>query len=301
VTDRLPRFISRDYDFVTRRVLTPDGVEISLVDEGPRDAPVLLFVHGNPTWSYLWRHLLRAGLEAGFRVVAPDHAGFGLSDKPTKGTYYSLERHVANLRHVVRDLDLQDITLVIHDWGGPIGMGMAVDEPARIGRIVVTNTTTFPPRTRRALSPWHALFSFPPGYKLGTWLNLVEFTAMTLGTRKPLSFDTHRAYAWPMRERGGRLAAARFVQMVPDAPDHISAGTLRDINQKFHHLGDTPVLVLWADHDPVFRPRLAERWLKTDLNVVDVRHIAPDASHFWQEDAPETFAPHILSFARGNK
>ncbi|HET6405215.1 MAG TPA: alpha/beta fold hydrolase, partial [Candidatus Thermoplasmatota archaeon] len=291
---RIPEDIARAMPFARRDVQVGD-VRVSMVDEG--DGEPVLFVHGNPTWSYLWRHLMRPAREAGLRVVAPDHAGFGASDKPTDPTYYSLERHVANLRAVVRALDLRDITLVLHDWGGPIGMGLAVEEPERIARICICNTVAFAPKEKRPLTKWHAWLSTPWGYRAGVWLNAVERSAMKLGVAKPLPREALRAYAWPMRERGGRVAAARFVQMVPDGPQHPTAATLRRYQAAYPTLARKPMLVLWADKDRVMRPRFAKRWLE-DFPHAEVRHVAPDAGHFWQEDAPELFAPHIVRFAR---
>jgi len=290
----IPDDIARQMPFA-RRDVHADDVRLSVVDEG-EGAP-LLFVHGNPTWSYLWRHVMRPAREAGLRVVAPDHAGFGLSDQPTDPRYYSLERHVENLRAVVRALDLREVTLVLHDWGGPIGMGLAVHEPERIARIVIANTVAFAPKEKRPLTKWHAWLSTWWGYRLGVHLNAVQRSAMTLGVARPLAPEVERAYRWPMRRRGGRVAAARFVQMVPDGPDHPTAAVLRRYEADYPKLADKPMLVLWADKDRVMRPRFARRWLDS-FPAADIRHVAPDAGHFWQEDAPELFAPHIVRFAQ---
>ena len=291
---RIPEWLARQMPFA-RRDVAVDGVRLSVVDEG-EDAPIL-FVHGNPAWSYLWRNLMAPARAAGIRVVAPDHAGFGLSDKPADPHYYSLERHVANLRAVVRGLDLRDITLVLHDWGGPIGMGLAVQEPDRIARICICNTVAFPPKEQRPLTKWHQWLSTPWGYRAGVWLNAVQRTAFEYGVVKPLPKEVARAYRWPMRERGARIAAARFVQMVPDGPEHPSARVLRGYVADYPKLAAKPMLVLWADKDRVMRARFAERWLDDFPDGV-VKHVAPDAGHFWQEDAPERFAPEILAFAR---
>jgi haloalkane dehalogenase len=290
----LPERIARQIPFA-RRSLDIGGVKLSVVDEG--NGPTILFIHGNPTWSYLWRGLMGPALKEGFRVVAPDHAGFGLSEKPKDPAYYSLERHVANLCSMVRALDLHDITLVLHDWGGPIGMGLAVEEPDRIKRIVVCNTVAFPPKETRPLTKWHKWLSTWWGYQLGVQFNVVETSAMKLGVVKPLSPGVRAAYDWPMRERGARVAAARFVQMVPDGPDHESAVVLRRYQAEYPKLAKKPMLVLWADKDRVMRARFAQRWLDDFPDAV-VKHVAPEAGHYWQEDAPELFLPHILSFAR---
>jgi len=290
---RIPEHIARELPFARREVKV-DGVRMSVVDDGA--GPTLLFVHGNPAWSYLWRKLLAAGKAQGFRVVAPDLAGFGLSEKPSDPSYHSLQRHVDNLVALVRALDLREITLVMHDWGGPIGMGLAVNEPDRIARLVVANTVAFAPREARPLTRWHASLATPWGYRAAVWLNAVQRSAMRLGVARPLPRDVARAYRWPMRERGARIAAARLVQMVPDGPEHPEARTLRRFMEDYPKLAGKPMLVLWADKDRVMRPRFAKRWLE-EFPQAQIRHVAPDAGHFWQEDAPELFLPHILAFA----
>lgn len=281
----------------TRRDITIDGVRMSVVDDGDRAARPILFVHGNPTWSFLWRRLLGPAKDAGHRIVAPDLAGFGLSEKPRDPAYYTLERHVENLRGIVRELDLHDVTLVLHDWGGPIGMGLAAREPHRIARVAVCNTLAFAPTEKRPLTKWHKWLAAPWGQRAAVWFNVVESSAMKLGVVRPLPATVRKAYDWPMKERGGRVAAARFVQMVPDGPDHPEARTLRAIQAEYPKLAKTPMLVLWADKDRVMRPRYAQRW-RDDFPHAVVKHVAPHAGHYWQEDAPDAFLPHLLAFAR---
>lgn len=294
---QLPAAIAREMPFA-RRDVDVDGVRLSVVDDGPRDAPTILFVHGNPTWSYLWRKLLAPARAAGFRVVAPDLAGFGASGKPTDPSYYTLRRHVDNLDAVARALDLRDVTLVMHDWGGPVGLGWAVRDPARVARLVVANTAAFPPRARRPLTLWHKTFASPLGYRLGVAFNLIEASAMLLGVEKRLPRAVRRAYRWPMKEKGGRIAAARFVQLVPDSPEHETAVELTAMWRDAPKLGERPVLVLWADKDPTMRAKFAAKWTEVGLNVVAVKHVSPDGGHFWQEDDPQPFVREILSFAR---
>lgn len=292
-----PPIVARELPFARRDVVV-EAVRVSVVDDGPRGArETLLFLHGNPAWSFLWRRFLAAGKEASRRVVAPDLAGFGLSDKPRDAAYHTLERHVANLDAVATELDLRDLTLVLHDWGGPIGLGFAVRRPERVKRIVLANTVAFAPKKQRPLSRWHAFMAAPLGQFLGVRANLVARSAFRFGTRVPLPRDVREAYLWPMRDPGGRVAAAALVRMVPDGPLHPAAGTLRAIELGYARLQDKPVLVLWADRDPVMGPKLAERWLQA-FPKAEVRHVAP-AGHFWQEDAPGAFLPHVLGFVGG--
>ncbi|MHB8605084.1 MAG: alpha/beta fold hydrolase [Thermoplasmatota archaeon] len=292
----LPADIAAMMPFARTTVRVGD-VELSVVDDGRRDArETLLFVHGNPTWSFLWRRLLGPARDAGHRVVAPDHAGFGLSSKPTDGAYYSAERHVQNLEAVAAALDLRDVTLVLHDWGGPIGMGFAARHPDRVKRIVIANTVAFAPKEKRPLSRWHARFAKPFWFDAAIRFNLIERTAMIGGVTRKLPRAVARAYRWPMKERGGRVAAARFVQLVPDGPEHPSCAVLREVEAAAPKLAHAPVLVLWADRDRVMKPKFAERWLTSGLDVRAVRHISPNGGHFWQEDDPEPFLREILAF-----
>lgn len=291
--DAPPPIVAREYPYEPTFV-DADGVRLAVVDEGPEDAAeTLLFVHGNPAWGFLWRKLVAPALEAGHRVVVPDHAGLGRSDKPKDRDYHTLERHVGNLEAVVEARGLSRVTLVLHDWGGPFGMGVAARNPALVERIVVANTAAFAPRKERSMSAWHKVVGSPLGYQLGVRFNLVEWSAMRFGVHGRLQRDVLEAYRWPMRDEGARVAAGRLVQLVPDGPEHPTARTLRSFEENYPKLADKPMLVLWADRDPVFRPWMAERWLK-DFPDADVRHVSQTAGHFWQEDHPEAFLGPLL-------
>lgn len=279
-----------------RHAVPVDELAMSVVDDGPRDArETLLFLHGNPAWSFLWRRLLRAARDVGHRVVAPDLAGLGMSEKPLHAAYHTLDRHIRNVEAVVEARGLRDVTLVLHDWGGPIGMGLAVRRPRLVRRIVVTNSVAFAPRRRRAFSAWHRFFASPLGQVLGVNLNLVARSAFRHGVREPLPREVREAYLWPLRQRGARVAAASLVRMVPDGPEHPTAATLRELEAGYPGLQSTPMLVLWAGRDPVMPPRLADKW-KERFPRAEVRHVAPGAGHFWQEDAPGAFQGPILGF-----
>lgn len=291
----LPPTIAAQMPFPRRAVRAGD-VTLSVVDDGPRDAPeTLLFLHGNPAWSFLWRNLLPPVLAAGHRVVAPDLGGFGASDAPEDPSYYSIERHVRELEAVADALALRDVTLVMHDWGGPVGMGFAVTRPDLVKRLVVCNTAAFAPKRARAFSKWHRFFATDVGYALGVRFDLVRRSAMRFGVRRPLPRAVAAAYAWPMRRKGSRVAAAQHVRMVPDSPEHPEARVLARYEADYPKLAEKPMLVLWADRDPVMPPKHAERW-KRAFPHADVRHVAPEAGHFWQEDAPEAFVPRLLGF-----
>lgn len=145
--DAIPRLRTPDanFDSLTDFPYEPrwfdlDGLRMHYVDEGPRDAPVALMIHGMPTWSYLYRHIIPPMLAAGYRCVAPDHIGFGRSDKVTEPAWYDIARHTANLERLIDALDLTDITLFVQDWGGPTGLAQVAREPERFSRLVIMNT-----------------------------------------------------------------------------------------------------------------------------------------------------------------
>lgn len=291
-----PAIIDNEMPFDRRNVPVMDGVRMSTVDDGPEDAPeTLLFLHGNPAWSFLWRKLIAPALEEGHRVVAPDLVGLGMSEKPLSPAYHSLERHIQNLEHLVDALDLEDVTVVMHDWGGPVGMGFATRHPNRVRRLVIANTVAFAPSRERSLSLWHRLLSSPIGRVAGTKFNVVAETAFRMGVRDPLSDEVLEAYRWPLTERGGRIATTRLVEMVPDGPEHPTAKTLRGIQERYPDLRGTPVLVLWADADPVMRPTFARKWGETFPDA-EVLHVSETAKHFWQEDDPDAFLGPMLNW-----
>jgi haloalkane dehalogenase len=134
-----------------------DGLRLAHLDEG--DGPPVIFLHGEPTWSYLWRTVIPPVLDAGYRCIAPDHAGFGRSDKPTDLGWYSYDRHTALTATLLADLELREATVVVHDWGGPIGLRLAVEHPDRIARMVVMDTGLFTGEQRMSQA-WHAFRAF---------------------------------------------------------------------------------------------------------------------------------------------
>jgi haloalkane dehalogenase len=296
----LPAFIEERFPY-QRRQEEVQGLSMHLVDDGPEDADeTVLLLHGNPSWSFLWRHLLGPLKEDGHRVIAPDLMGLGLSEKPISPAYYTLDRHVDNLVHLVQGLDLDGLTLVLHDWGGSIGMGLATSLPDRVDRIVIANTIAFPPRSKRSLSLWHKAFSAPVVGALGQKLNLVAHTAFRWGVADPLDPEVFQAYLWPLHEEGARVCVRRFVEMVPDGPDHPSAKTLARIQEGYAELQDKEALVLWADDDPVMRPKFAEKWADA-FPQARVEHVSQHAKHFWQEDDPGAFLHHIRPFVGASK
>jgi haloalkane dehalogenase len=261
---------------------------IAYVDEG--DGPAVVLVHGQPTWGYLWRRVLPPLLDAGFRCVVPDHLGFGRSEKPLEREAYSFATHAANLEALLDELDLRDVTMVVHDWGGPIGLRVAVDRPDRVTRLVLMDT---------GLLSGHQ--------KMGdTWLAFRQYVRETpelpvgelvsAGCRTALADDVRAAFDAPFpggaADQGGVHA---FPELVPTEPDAPEAADHRRVWAALKE-DERPMLTLWADADIVFPVERGRRFLQTIGAPEPI--VIPDAGHFLQEDAGDVVGAHIRDWLR---
>lgn len=270
------------------RFLRVRGGRYHYLDEGR--GPPLLLVHGNPTWSFYWRNLV-LGLRDRHRVIVPDHLGCGLSDKPADFDY-RLASHVANLRRLVRELDLREATLVAHDWGGAIGMGAAVAEPDRFARLVLMNTAAF----RAPWMPWRIRVCRTPllGRLAIQGANAFARAALTMAAERPLSAPVKAGLIAPYDSWSNRRATYEFVQDIPMNQRHPSYETLLSIEQGLGQFRDRPVLLPWGLRDWCFTPRFLERF-KEIFPQAEARPIA-DAGHYIVEDAPEELIGLIGDF-----
>jgi haloalkane dehalogenase len=274
--------------------LTLDGFRYHYLDEG--SGPVLLMVHGNPTWSFYWRDLILA-LRDRFRIVAVDHIGCGLSDKPPATAYsYRLARRVADLGQLIENLDLRQITLVAHDWGGAIGMGAAVAVPERFARFVLMNTAAF----RMSHCPWPIHLCHLPGFGplAVQGLNLFVRTALrtTVHKRERITPAVRAGYMAPYDTWANRVAVLRFVLDIPLSPKHPSYQTLTDIKNGLAQFRNYPISFIWGMRDWCFTPEFLNRFLDF-LPAAEVHRLA-DASHYVVEDAHEQIAPLIQDFVQ---
>jgi haloalkane dehalogenase len=272
------------YDFLPNYV-EQDGLRMHYVDEG-EGAPVLL-LHGEPTWSYLYRKVIRE-LAPVARCVAPDYFGFGRSDKPAARSWYAYDAHFGSLERFVDQLDLRDVTVVMQDWGGPLGMRLAVEHPDRIARLVVLNTGIFSGR--------------PPSE---TWLRFRELVRRSGTSFEPgrlirgactteLSDAVVAAYDAPFPTPESRIGALMFPEQVPTEPDHPSARTMLSVREKLRSW-DRPALVFFGDSDPIFSPRVAER-LAELIPGAELQEPIAGAGHFLQEDAGEEVGRRIADW-----
>jgi haloalkane dehalogenase len=250
-----------------------DGLRLAHVDEG-EGAPVLL-VHGEPTWSYLWRHLIPPLRDAGFRCIAPDHAGFGRSDKPADVGWYSYDRHTALLADLVERLDLRGATVVVHDWGGPIGLRVAAELPERIDRIVVMDTGLFTGHQRMS-DAWTVFRDF-----VARTEDLPIGMLVRGGCHRDPGDDVIAAYEAPFADGASKAGARAFPLMIPRTPDEPGAAAGQRVLDALAQ-DPRPKLVLWADSDPIIPLSTGERFAAAIGTAV--AHTIPDAGHFLQED-----------------
>ncbi|MFA9410245.1 MAG: alpha/beta fold hydrolase [Deltaproteobacteria bacterium] len=256
------------------------------VDEGPHDAPVVLMLHGNPTWSFYWRRLISA-LRPSHRVIAPDHIGCGKSDKPGDDTYsYRLAERVEDIEALVEQLGLRDITLAMHDWGGMIGMGWAHRHPDLVARLVVLNTAAFPmPSTKRLPASLWLARDTKAGALLVRGFNAFARGATRLAvTRVRLPKEVRDGLCAPYDSWDHRRAVLRFVQDIPLREGDPSFSLVREVGEHLHQFNDRPVLICWGDRDFVFDEHFLRVW-KSALPDAEV-HQFPDCGHYVLEDAP---------------
>jgi haloalkane dehalogenase len=288
--------VAEEYQFASH-FLDFGGLKYHYLDEvphSPRTSPAgpLLFVHGNPTWSFAWRNLIR-GLSGDRRCVAVDHIGCGLSDKP-QDYAYTLAQHVNNLVRLIEALDLQNITLVGHDWGGCIGMGAAVRQPHRFRRFVLMNTAAF----RSTQIPLRiALCRIPVLGPLGVrGLNLFSRAAlwMAVSDRRRMSLVARRGYLAPYNSWANRIAVLRFVEDIPLRPSHPSYPTLTSIEEGLAQFADRPMLLVWGMRDWCFTPAFLDEWVRRfpDAEVQRLER----ASHYLFEDEPDAVLACLRNF-----
>jgi len=289
------------YPFDSHFFTLADGLRYHYVDEQntTEDRPVLLMVHGNPTWSYFWRSLIMSFRDR-FRCIAVDHIGCGLSDKPDEDEYpFTLEQRIADLVQLVEHLDLKRITLIAHDWGGAIGMGAAVRLPERFEQFVFMNTATFrstqcPIRIRLCRIPILGRLAIQG-------LNLFSLGTLWMASanRKNLTPEVRSALLAPYDSWSRRLAVYRFVQDIPLSPRHPSYETLLKIEESLSMFRERRVCLIWGMLDWCFSPEYLKQFLQyfpeADIHRLETAH------HLLLEDAPEEVADALETFLKEGK
>ncbi len=264
-----------------------DGLRLAHVDVG-EGSPVVFF-HGEPTWSYLWRKVIPPVRDAGFRCIAPDLAGFGRSDKPTDFSWYSYDRHTELMATLLTDLDLREATVVVHDWGGPIGLRLAVDHPDRIARMVIMDTGLFTGEQPMS-EPWKVFRDFVERTE-DLPISMLVRNAVARG----MDDDVAAAYDAPFPAPEAKAGARAFPLMLPTSPEMAGAAAGKRVLEALR-TDERPKLHLWADSDPIIPFKVGERFAKA-INAAPPEKIA-NASHFLQEDAGEEIGARIAEWLR---
>lgn len=250
------------------------GIRLAHLDEG--EGPPVVFFHGEPTWSFLWRKVIPPVRDAGFRAIAPDLPGFGRSDKPVELEWYSYDRHTASMAALLEQLDLRDATIVVHDWGGPIGLRLAVEHPERIARMVILDTGLFTGR-QKMTDAWMAFRNFVERTE-----DLPVGMLVRRACKRDPGDEVIAAYDAPFPNAESKAGARAFPLMLPLSPDAPGADAGQRVLEALH--GDQrPKLALWADSDPVLPPDVG-RSVTAALGT-EIAQLIPDAGHFLQEDA----------------
>ncbi len=273
------------------------GMDMHYVDEGSGE-PVVM-VHGDPTWGFLYRNFIPP-LSQQYRCIVPDQMGMGKSAVPQERSLYRLEQHCANLEALLLHLDVSDITLVLHDWGGPVGLGFATRHPERIKRLVLMNTWAF--------APW-------PGGPFPRLLEIIRsdrgeafvlrkngyLEPALLGTtnhNEKLTSNVMEAYRAPFPTPESRLAMLCWSRDIPVQESDVSYAEMKRIERGLSLFSGIPVLLVWGMQDPVISTPVLHRWQQLYPNAT-TREIE-DASHFLQEDAPERIVQWIEKFLKAN-
>ncbi len=267
-----------------------DNMRYHYIDEG--EGEPLLMVHGNPTWSFAWRKFVQE-LSPNYRTIAVDHMGCGFSDKP-QGYHYRLEQHIDNLCSLIEHLDLQNITLIAHDWGGIIGMGAATALSDRFSRFVLCNTSAF----RSKKIPFKiSLCRIPLFGKIAIrGFNAFAKSAVKTAVAKPerMTPAVKAGYLAPYNNWQNRIATLKFVEDIPLKPSHSSYETLVDIEEALTQFQSHPMLLVWGEKDWCFTldflKEFQQRFPQAETLSI------PDAGHYVFEDAHEVILPRLRTF-----
>ncbi len=278
----VPAWLDRTlYPFSPRAFTTPAG-SLSYLDEG-RGSPVLL-VHGTPTWSFEWREVVRL-LAPHHRVIVPDHLGFGLSDKPSDETLLTPDAHARRLLALVDHLDLRDVTLVVHDFGGPIGLPVALERPARVTRVVVLNSWMWPIGGEPEIARIDRVVRSPLGRLLYSWLNVSPRVLLpsALGDRAKLTKALHAHFVAPFSERASRASLYALARALAGDDAHYAS-----LWERRAVLARLPMSIVWGMKDPAFQERHLARWTEAFPHARVTR--LADVGHFPAEEAPQAVA-----------
>ncbi len=273
------------FDFAPNYV-DVDGLRMHYLDEGPATGKPIVCFHGEPSWSYLYRKMIGPFVDAGHRVIVPDLAGFGRSDKPTDRRWYTYDRHSELTSRVLGSLDLHDAIVVVQDWGGAIGLRWAVDNADRVAALSISNTGLFTGRVSKGFLAWRAFAEKNPDLPVGF--------VIQGATATEVPDDVIAAYEAPFPNVESKAGAAQFPLLVPTSEDAVGADVMRAVADQLSQW-QKPALVAFSDQDRIFPyPKAGEVFC--DLIPTAGGQVKIDgASHFLQEDRGRRLAEEVLA------
>jgi haloalkane dehalogenase len=295
-----------DYPFVPQRIDIRPGIAMSYLDEGPRDGEVIVMLHGNPSWSYYWRHLVLGLCDPAsnrqYRCIVPDHVGMGLSDKPDDAADaaprydYTLQSRVDDLAMLLERLGITgSVTLAVHDWGGMVGFGWALSHMPQVQRLVVLNTAVFPLPAAKPM-PWQ--LSLGRDSRIGGWairrFNLFARGAAWLGTERRLPAAVRKAYIAPYQGWEAAISTLRFMQDIPRREGDPAWPLVAETGRRLAEFADRPAFIGWGLRDFVFDRHFLDGFRRA-LPRAEV-HAFEDAGHYVLEDKHEVLVPAIRAF-----
>jgi len=288
--------VARLYPF-TSNYLALNGLRYHYLDEGSGEP--LIMLHGNPTWSFYFRALVSA-LKTEYRVIVPDHMGCGLSDKPTLAQYdFRLQRRIADLGMLIDHLKIdRPITIIAHDWGGMIGLGWALNNLQRVGRLVLMNTAGFFPPSGKSIPHRLRLIRTPNPVmeRIVLHLNLFARAAIYMAPRRRLSAAVRAGLLAPYNTPHNRLATLKFVQDIPLNEKDPSGPIVSAVDRNLARITQRPVMLVWGAHDFVFDRHYFNEWQRRVPHAQS--HWLPEAGHYLLEDAPHKIAGLIREFLK---
>jgi haloalkane dehalogenase len=264
-----------------------DGLRLHYLDEGS-GSPVVCF-HGEPTWAYLYRRMVGPLVAGGHRVICPDYPGFGRSDKPTDRDWYSYDGHVEHMTKLLEQVDVRGATVVVQDWGGPIGLRWAVENPDRVDRLVIMNTGLFAGQVNEAFMAWRNFAERNPDLPVGF--------VIKGATATDVPDEIVEAYEAPWPNAESKAGVAMFPLLVPMSPDAPGAAAMDGVRERLA-AWEQPALVCFSDSDPIFTPKAGQRFVDLVPGASELR-VIEGAAHFLQEDKGEEIAGEINRFLAG--